>query len=153
MMLKKIVKKKSLKELQEEIENLEENWKRALADYNNLEKRVSDQQQTFVRLANASLVDKLLGVLDDLERAVDHIKDKGLNLVLDQFREVLDSEGVKEIEVEGEEFDPETMDCVEMAPGEENKVVKVQLKGYTLNDHVIRPAKVEVGIGKKLKKK
>lgn len=153
MMLKKIVKKKSLKELQEEIENLEENWKRALADYNNLEKRVSDQQQTFVRLANASLVDKLLGVLDDLERAVDHIKDKGLNLVLDQFREVLDSEGVKEIEAKGEEFDPETMDCVEMAPGEENKVVKVQLKGYTLNDHVIRPAKVEVGIGKKLKKK
>jgi molecular chaperone GrpE len=140
-------KKDSVHELNQKIKELEENWKRALADYQNLEKRVSQQQKTFVRLANASLIDKLLGVFDDLERASEHVKDHGLKLVLSQFRSVLETEGVKEIETEGKEFDPETMDCTEMVPGPKNKVVKVLLKGYRLNDHVIRPAKVQVGKG------
>lgn len=138
----------SIEKLQEKVDELEGNWKRALADYRNLEKRVSEQQKTFVRLANASLIDKLLGVLDDLERATVHIKDHGLKLVLDQFGAVLETEGVREIEAEGEEFDPEAMDCVEMVKGPKNRVVKTLLKGYTLNDHVIRPAKVQVGKGK-----
>jgi molecular chaperone GrpE len=140
-------KKDSVHELNQKIKELEENWKRALADYQNLEKRVSQQQQSFVRLANASLIDKLLGVFDDLERASEHIKDHGLKLILNQFRSVLESEGVKEIETEGKDFDPETMDCTEMVPGPKNKVIKVLLKGYRLNDHVIRPAKVQVGKG------
>lgn len=139
----------SIEQLQEKLTELEDNWKRALADYRNLENRVSQQQETFVRLASASLIDKLLGVLDDLERAAGHLNDKGLNLVLSQFRSVLESEGVKEVEVEGEPFDPETMDCVEMVKGPKNLVVKTILKGYTLNDHVVRPVKVVVGKGKK----
>ena len=149
--MKKIkVRKKqdSFKDLQKKVAELEDNWKRALADYQNLENRIKDQKKTFVRLANMSLIDKLLGVLDDLDRALEHIKDKGLKLVREQFIEVLVSEGVKEIEVEGKHFDPETMDCVEMVPGPKNQVIKAQLKGYSLNDHVIRPAKVEVGMGK-----
>lgn len=139
---------KSVKKLQKRVSELEDGWKRALADYHNLEKRIGNQKKTFVRLANMSLIDKLLGVLDDLDRALEHIKDKGLRLVREQFIEVLISEGVKEIKVEGKHFDPETMDCVEMVPGPKNQVIKAQLKGYTLNDHIIRPAKVEVGIGK-----
>ena len=140
--------KKSIEELQEKVAALEENWRRALADYHNLEKRISDQKKSYIQLANLSLIDKLLAVLDDLDRALEHIRDKGLKLVREQFIEVLVSEGVKEIEVEGKHFDPETMDCVEMVPGPKNKVMSVQLKGYSLKDHVIRPAKVEVGIGK-----
>ena len=101
-----------------------------------------------MRLANASLIDKLLGVLDDLERATNHIKDHGLKLILNQFKSVLETEGVQQIQAKGEEFNPETMDCVDMVPGPKNKVVKVLLKGYKLNDHVIRPAKVQVGKGK-----
>lgn len=129
------------------IKELEENWKRALADYHNLEKRVSEQQKTFVRIANASLIDNLLGVLDDLERASDHLQDHGLKLVLSQFKSVLETEGVKEIEVGRKEFDPQMMDCVEIVKGPKNQVVKVLLKGYALNDQVIRPAKVLVGSG------
>lgn len=140
-------KKESEHELNQKIKELEENWKRALADYQNLEKRVSQQQKTFVRLANASLIDKLLGVLDDLERATNHIKDHGLKLILNQFKSTLETEGVQEIQVKGEEFNPETMECIEMVSGPKNEVVKVLLKGYKLNDHVIRPAKVQVGKG------
>lgn len=143
----KLKKQESLRDLNNRIKELEENWKRALADYQNLEKRVSEQQKTFIRLANASLIDKLLGVLDDLERASEHLNDHGLKLILNQFRSVLHSEGVKAIETDGKEFDPETMDCAEMVPGPENKVVKTLVKGYTLNDHVVRPAKVAVGKG------
>lgn len=135
-------------DLQQELKDAQESLKRAIADYQNLENRIEKQKSTYVRLANASLVDKLLGVLDDLQRAVNHTKDRGLKLIIERFQEVLKSEGVSELEALGKEFNPETMDCVEMIKGEKNKVIEVQLKGYTLNDQLIRPAKVKVGAGK-----
>ncbi len=142
-------KNTTVNDLEIRTKELEENWRRALADYHNLEKRIDHQQKKFVKLATASLIDKLLGVLDDLERAVVHIKEKGIELIIEQFQEVLESEGVEEIEALNKEFDPETMDCVEMVPGKKNKVVNIQLKGYKLYDRVIRPVKVEVGTGHK----
>ena len=127
--------------------DLEEKWKRALADYHNLEKRVEKEKEEFAQFANARLIDKLLNVLDDLERAVDHLGDKGLKLILDQFKAVLASEGLSEIKAEGEKFDPETMDAVKMVKGKKDRVVEVILKGYKLNHKVLRPAKVKVGQG------
>jgi molecular chaperone GrpE (heat shock protein) len=56
-------------ELKQEVIDLDSKWKRALADYQNLEKRTLTDRQTFVKLANLSLVSSLLPVLDDLERA------------------------------------------------------------------------------------
>lgn len=141
-------KDKTTDNLKQKIHELEEGWKRALADYHNLEKRTNDQKASYARLANASLIDKLLSVLDDLERAQNHLQDHGILIILEQFREVLQSEGVKELEVQGKEFDPESMDCVEMIKGPANKVIEVRLKGYLLNDHIIRPAKVVVGKGR-----
>lgn len=137
----------STEELRSRVRELEENWKRALADYQNLEKRVKQQKEIFVRLATAAVIDKMLGVLDDLERASSHLKDEGLNLVVSRFKGVLESEAVKEIHIEGKDFDPQTMECVEMVPGPKHKVVNIIEKGYTLNDQVIRPAKVQVGKG------
>lgn len=125
----------------------EEGWKRALADYHNLERRVEKERREFVKFANAVLVDKLLGVLDSLEQAEVHLKDKGLNMALDQFRSVLQTEGVTEIKSKGEKFDAEAMDCAEVVKGPKNVVMKVINKGYKLNDLVLRPAKVKVGQG------
>lgn len=142
---KKIVE---IKKLRKQVEEAENNWRRALADYQNLEKRTVQEREKFVKWANATLIDKLLGVLDILEKAVDHLKDKGLKLALDQFRIVLESEGLKEVKTVAEEFNPETMDAVEMVKGNKNKVVEVVLKGYMLNDKILRPAKVKVGRGK-----
>lgn len=136
------------KKLQQQIEELGGKWKRAVADYQNLERRVNDQQQAFVKFANAMLIEKLLGVIDDLERAVKHLRDEGLGLVMERFLEILKSEGVERIEAVGKNFDANLMECAEMVEGEKDKVAKVALAGYTLNGKVLRPAKVMVGKGK-----
>lgn len=132
-------------QLKKRITDLESKWKRALADYLNLEKRVKKEKAAFVRLANAALLDKLLPILDSLEKCEQHLQDKGLTFSLKQFKTVLAGEEVEEIEVEGQNFDPETMDAVEVVAGPKNKVVEVVLKGYKLSGQVLRPAKVKVG--------
>lgn len=136
-------------QLEQNAAEFEAKWKRALADYQNLEKRVEKQQQQFVRLANLSLIDRLLPVIDDLNRAAQHLNDDGLNLVLKQLSELLKSEGVEVIESQDKPFNPELMECVDTVPGPKNTVTAVHLEGYTLNGIVLRPAKVEVGSGEK----
>lgn len=143
-----VKRKNEIKILKAKIEELEEKWKRALADYHNLEKRLEKKKEELVKFSNASLIDKLLSVLDSLEKAVDHLEDKGLKLVLEQFKAVLSSEGLTEIKAQGEKFDPEKMDAVEMVKGEKDRVFEAILKGYRLNNKVLRPAKVKVGKGK-----
>jgi len=142
-------KKTKIQKLEVEVKELTEKWKRALADYQNLEKRIDQEKKEFVNFASAALLDKLLPVLDSLEECHKHLKDRGLVLILDQLKKVLESEGLKEIKVKDEEFDPREMDAVEMVKGEKNKVIEVVLKGYQLNDKILRPAKVKVGTGKK----
>lgn len=145
-------KRLTKKELKAKAADLEDKWKRAVADYLNLEKRVNQQREALSKLANARLLDKLLPVFDELEICQHHLKDQGLKIVLDKFEKVLQSEGVTEIKAEGKTFDPETMDAVEIVSGRANKVKEVVLKGYFLNDKVLRPAKVKVGGPKKEKK-
>lgn len=141
-------KKQTVKpDLQEHVEELENKWKRALADYQNLEKRISTQQANYIKLANMGLIDKLLPIMDDLKRAASHIKDAGIDMIVKQFEELLASEGVVKIDVLGKQFDPVMMDCVEMTSGEVNTVVRVIQEGYMIDTTVIRPAKVEVGTG------
>jgi molecular chaperone GrpE len=144
-------KRKSPARTKQKIVELETKLKRVLADYDNLEKRVIAQKQELVGLARVEILDKFVSVLDDLERAEKHLKNKGLVLAINQFRAVLTSEGVEEIEAEGRVFDPEAMDCVGMVKGQKNKVINIIQKGYLLNGRVIRPAKVEVGRGGKKK--
>ncbi|HUW21279.1 MAG TPA: nucleotide exchange factor GrpE [Candidatus Bathyarchaeia archaeon] len=143
-----IKKREENKNLEQRVVVLEEKLKRALADYDNLGKRVLAEKQQFIKFAKAEVLDKFIAVLDDLERAEAYLKNEGLSLATAQFRAVLNSEGVKCIEVKGKVFDPEKMDCVTMVEGPKNRVVNVVQKGYLLNDKVIRPVKVEVGRGK-----
>lgn len=142
-------KKAKVEKLEKKIAELTEKWKRALADYQNLEKRVDQEKGDFTKFATASLLDKLLPILDSLEDCQAHLKDKGLQLILNQLRKVLESEGLEGIKAKGEEFNPEFMDAIEMVEGKKNKVVEVVSKGYQLNGKVLRPAKVKVGTGKK----
>lgn len=145
--MKKITDKDQIKsqKRQEEIQDLENKWKRALADYQNLEKRIQGEKEDFVRFANALLIEKLLSALDHLEKAEEHLKDQGLTVALQQLRSVLKSAGVEEIKALGEQFNPEKMECGERVEGEENKVIEIINKGYYLNQKVLRPAKVKVG--------
>ncbi len=139
--------------LQEQRNDFEEKWKRAIADYQNLEKRLEKERTQVLRIANIMLINKFLEVLDDLERAHDHRDDdEGLEMVIRQFKSVLQSEGVIEMEIEGEEFDPHKMECIETVSREdedEEIVVEVVKKGYIYQDgqnfeKVVRPAEVVV---------
>ena len=131
-------KKKSNR--QEQINDLENKWKRALADYANLEKRIDSEKQSFVKYSNLKLLEKLLPILDDLERAEKHLKDQGLILAVNKLREILKNEGVEEIKAQGEEFQPEAMEVIEMVEGPKNKVMEVADKGYLIDDKILRVA-------------
>jgi len=133
------------------IKDLELKWKRALADYHNLEKRIDKEKEFFVKFSNAQLLASLLPVLDDLERAKKHLKDQGLSLAVNKFKEVLQKENLEEIKAQGEEFNPELMEATEIVKGPKNRVVEVVNKGYLLNNKVLRVAKVKVGGGEKTK--
>ncbi len=139
------VKIKKTKIDDSQVQDLKEQLARSLADYSNLEKRIESQRQLFATLATTSIVDKMLSVLDDFYLANDHLKDAGLKMAIDKFVAVLKTEGVEEIQSIGQEFDPASMDCVDVASGPQNQVVSVHKKGYKLNGQVIRPAQVVVG--------
>ncbi len=134
------------REKRETIEDWEGKYKRARADYINLERRVKKQQEEFVKFANSVLILKLLPILDDLEKAVETSGDDGLRLLLKNLKEVLKSEGVEETKVKvGGKFDPNIMECaVSEGVGEKPKVAEVLRKGYRIKGKVLRPAQVRV---------
>ncbi len=149
-MVKKVSPKNSSPEidsLREQVALLDDKFKRALADYQNQEKRHQTQKTFLAKFANEALLDKILPVIDDLERAQAHLHDAGLGHVLKQFQQVLSGEGLTPIESDGADFDPETMDCAEVVAGPKDQVVRTVSKGYRLFEKVLRPAKVEVGNG------
>lgn len=126
-------------------EELENNYKRALADYQNLQKRVQEEKSEWIRSSNRDLLLRLLPVLDTLILAEKHLKDQGLTVSINQFLDTLKSEGVTRIKTEGEDFNPHLMECVTTEPGEEGKVLEELRAGYMLYDKVLRPAQVKVG--------
>lgn len=133
--------------LRNQIDELNNQFKRALADYQNLEKRYHQDKQAVVKFANESLLDKLLPVIDDLNRAQTHLNDPGLKQIIAQLYRVLESEGVKPIDSTGHPFDPQTMDCTEVVSGPQDLVIDTSLPGYLFHDKVLRPAQVKVGSG------
>ncbi len=132
-----------------QILELQDHLKRALADYQNLEKRHQTQKQTYLQYANQGIINKILPIIDDLERAQNHLQDQGLQMVIEQFHQILTSEDVTPIKTKDQLFNPETMDCIEVVAGPKNQVTKTISQGYFYHDQVIRPAKVEVGSGEK----
>lgn len=140
-------KDQELKRLQAQVEELTNNWKRAVADYRNLEMRVGKEKEEWIKFGNAALLLTILEAMDDLERAAAHLKDHGLNLVVEKFKRILKENGVEEFKVEAK-FNPQMMECVEPAPGEKDKVISVEQKGYLYHGRLLRPAKVKVGRGK-----
>ena len=134
-----------LKELEQKLSEMENNWKRALADYKNLEKRIVEERVDFVSYSTSLLISRLLNVLDNLENLEKHNGDMGFKLTLKEFRQILNEEGLLEIDTLGKDFDSNTMEAIETVEGEERKAVEVVLKGYMLKNKLLRPAKVKVG--------
>lgn len=132
-------------ETNKEVEEFKNKYLRALADYQNFEKRVDKEKEEIRNNAGKYLILKLLPILDQLEKAEVFIKDKNLQLVKDNFLKVLKEEGLEEIQVKDREFDPYTAEVIDMAAGDkDNMVVEVLRKGYKLNGKIIRVAQVKV---------
>jgi len=135
-------------------------WQRAQADFSNFKKRSEQEREDFTRFANASLMLELLPLLDDLERALEHVPAKlaslawvdGVNLIYRKFRATLESQGLSQIEALGKPFDPSFHEAVRQDKGEEGIVIEEIRKGYRLHDKVIRPTMVVVGNGEDTEK-
>jgi len=141
--------KTKMEECEVEQKNEVDEWKlkylRALADYQNLEKR-SDERVSHVRMYAAEMVlSRLLPVVDTFSKVQEHIKDPGLDLAYKELLSVLAEQGVSRIEVVGKEFNPEEMDCIEVVSGKQNEVVEEVVPGYRFRDKVLRVARVKVG--------
>lgn len=135
----------SLKELSKQLDN---NYKRALADYQNLQRRTQEEKADWIRMATKDFILKLLPVFDTLMLATKHLNDKGLSLSVDQFLKVLSAEGVTRIETTGQDFDPMLMEVVttkEVDKKDKGKVIEEVRTGFLYNETVIRPAQVIVG--------
>lgn len=140
-----MAKKNDKKTDNKEFENLENQLKKALADYQNLEKRIASERSAWAKTAGRDLILRLLPGLDSLALAKKHTKDEGVSLAIDHFLSALRQEGVEKIETIGRDFDPNLMEAVSTAPGDEGKVVEELKAGYMLGDSVLRPAQVIVG--------
>ena len=131
--------------LLQKLEETEDKYRRALADYQNLVRRVSQERQEWARLSNRELVLKLLPILDTLMLAEKHTKDQNFVLTVGQFLQVLRDEGIERIKTTGETFDPLVMEVVETRDGEDWKVLEEVKAGFRSGDVILRPALVVVG--------
>lgn len=139
--------KKETDKVHLELENLKAMLARALADYDNLSKRVEREREVLGKMASIGIITKLLPVLDMLENAQKHLQDQGLAIGIGEFINVLKDEGISVINPSvGDEFDENLMEAIEVVEGEEdNKVSEIVLGGWKFNDgQVIRHAKVKV---------
>lgn len=127
------------------LEEAEAKYKRALADYQNLEKRMVEDRRDWIRQANRDLLFRILPVLDTLTMAAAHSEDKSLQVSIGQFMDILKSEGVTKIDAKGKDFDGAIMEAVGTSEGHEGKVIEEARAGFLLHDKLLRPAQVIVG--------
>lgn len=138
---------------QSEEEKESERYMRLMAEFQNFKKRAAKEKTDIHAYANEKLMNELLPVLDNFERALDTKTDdvesyaKGMELIFQQMKTALENHGLKEIEALGADFDPNLHSAVmteESDEYESGKVSKVLQKGYELNGRVIRPSMVAV---------
>lgn len=130
--------------LRQENQTLKEQASRALADYQNLERRMREQQSQTYTYAKQEVFDKILQPLEHLDLAAKTLQDQGLDMVVKQFWEVLGEQGLEMIVPTGLPFDAASMEALEKV-GEGETVQEVVAPGFKLGDHVLKPAKVKVG--------
>ena len=129
-----------------------DSWYRCAADFENFKKRNADTRMNSYKEGKIDMVNKILVVGDNLDRALkmdlDAKTKEGIEMTARQFKETLEAEGIIEINPVGEPFDPNTQEAIMQMPKEEGEVEgnvkQVFLKGYKLGDKIIRYAKVVV---------
>lgn len=141
--------------LQEEYDKLNQQYIRLAADFDNFRKRQEQEKENLLKFGTENALTKMLEILDNFERgskALENVDDankvkESFDLIHKQVLETLQKLGLKEIEAEGKEFDPNFHEAVMQTPTsehEENTIINVLQKGYETSDKVLRPALVNV---------
>ncbi|NBP71378.1 MAG: nucleotide exchange factor GrpE [Cytophagia bacterium] len=145
-----------LKKLQDELAEAKDKYLRLYSEFENFRRRTAKEKIDMIQSANEGLLKNLLPVMDDFERAEKGFKDlntkeaEGFLLIFNKYKKILEQSGAKVLDLKaGDDFNADTQEAITQvpAPSEElkGKVVDVVEKGYTLNEKVIRFAKVVVG--------
>lgn len=138
--------------LRQELDEQKDKYLRLMAEYDNFRKRTAKERLELADSAKASAVSEILPMIDNFERALgtecqDENFKKGIEMIYKQFGDVIAKLGVKPMELEGTEFDPNIATAVSTVEDEslgENTVAQVLQNGYTMGDKVVRPAVVVV---------
>ena len=144
-----------VKKLEAELEEWKNSYTRKLAEFQNFTKRKENEVAEMRKYASEGIIVKLLDNIDNLERAVDASKEsqnfdsliEGVNMILNNLKNLLTEEGVEEIEAAGKEYDPyehKAMITENKEEVDDNVVVQVFQKGYKMKGKVVRPAMVTV---------
>lgn len=137
------------------IEELSDKYKRTMAEFDNFRKRTEREKAAMYEIGAKDIIEKLLPVVDNFERGLATIPDdekstpvaEGMDKIYRQFVKMLEETGVKEIEAEGQEFNPDFHNAVMHVEDDslgENVVAEVLQKGYTYRDSVVRHSMVKV---------
>ena len=149
--------KDPLEAANEQIEELKDKYLRAVAEFDNYKKRTLREKTELILNGGEKTIVAILPILDDMERAAasadktDDIKalEEGWELIFKKLKKILESMGVKEIETKDADFNVDFHEAIAMVPGmgddKKGKVIDCVQTGYTMNDKVIRHAKVAVG--------
>ncbi len=145
-----------LAEAEEKIAAEQDKYLRLAAEFDNFRRRTLKEKAELIKSAGEKIITSILPVLDDMERAIENMKKtgdadamlQGVELIYNKFLKVLQQEGLKKIETEGKDFNTDYHEAIAMvpAPSEElkGKILDCVQTGYTLNDKVVRHAKVAV---------
>ena len=149
--------KDPLEEANRQIEELKDKSLRSVAEFDNYRKRTLKEKTELILNGGEKTITAILPVIDDMERAIvngaktedANVIREGMELIYNKFIKVLETLGVKPIETENADFDTDVHEAIAMVPGmgddKKGKVLDCVLRGYKLNDKVIRHAKVAVG--------
>ena len=143
---------KQLVEAQAQAAEYKDGWQRAVAEFQNYRRRVDADNKETYQNAVGNIVKRYLPVLDDLERALaarpaDLAWVDGIELIYHKLQSILEAEGLKRIEAEGQMFDPNLHEAILQEPSgdhESGQIIAVMQNGYLLGNRVIRPAQVRV---------
>ena len=148
---------KELDDANEKIATLEDKYLRQAAEFDNYRKRTIKEKAELIKNGGERAIESILPVLDDFERAIANMsKDEnagemltGVELIYNKFVGILKQNGLQKIETEGQDFDTDYHEAIALVPTPDEKlkgkVLDCIQTGYTLNDKVIRHAKVAVG--------
>jgi molecular chaperone GrpE len=145
--------REKLKKATDERQEYLEGWQRSRADFANFKREEALMNEHKEVRIKAGLVEDLIPVLDSFEMMLRHAQTKEMNLVHKQFLDALRSMGVTYFGKAGDAFDPHKYEALREVPVEnqqdDQKVVSVERSGYSIGEHIIRPAQVTVGAYKK----